>query len=319
MTDEIKAPEAPVVQPEAPADEPLIDNRRAEIEKLVIAENENVPEPAPVPETEKPKEEVKGEEPSEDPVERIKKSVQKRIDKVVAQKKSVEEELAETKAELERLKANPKVEVPVEKKDDTPPTPEQVEAYIAKMQEEGNHKEAAAAIRYLVKLEKEEALRVAKEEQERAQREAEAQKTRQLQDWTNLCRDYVVYDSTGNPDPKSDMSLQNQNGLLYKTALSLYNDKELHADFYNDSNVIQGFRRAVADAYRELHQQGLVNKTPKGETVIPRNPRQVLAEPTAEIVEDTPVNNSNSLSDADKVREEIKARNKNRFLRKIPQ
>ena len=76
------------------------------------------------------------------------------------------------------------------------------------------------------------------------------------------------------------------NGLLYKTAVSLYNDKELHADFYNNPDVMMGFRRAVADAYREIHQQGLI-KNPKGEEIAPRNPRQVLADPSAEIVEET--------------------------------
>jgi len=325
MTDELKAPEAPVVIPEAPADESLIDNRRTEIEKLVITANNTFPEPE-APETPEPlKAEEKKEEPKaevSDPVERIKNSVQKRIDKVIAQKKTVEEENAELRAELERLKANSKPTETSTPKDDTPPTPEQVEAYIAKMQEEGNHKEAAAAIRYLVKLEKEEALKKVKDEQDKAQKEAEAQKVKIDADMKALANDYVVYDEKGQPDINSDLTLANQKGLLFKTAISLYNDKELHRDFYNDPDVVSGFRRAVADAYREIHQQGLINKTPKGETVITekRTPRVALADPSAEVIEETPAqSNSNSLSDAEKVREEIRARNKNRFLRKIPQ
>jgi len=81
-----------------------------------------------------------------------------------------------------------------------------------------------------------------------------------------------------------------------------------------------GFRRAVADAYREIHRQGLI-KTPKGEVVIPerKETRAVLADPSTDSSEEVAQpNNSNSLSDAEKVREEIKARNKNRFIRKIP-
>lgn len=323
MEEKEVVPEAPVAEtPKATeVEESLIENRRASIEDLVITQNETFPEPeAPeAPKDEKPKEkkEEKVEERAEDPLDRIKKSVQKRIDKVVAQKKSAEEELAEARAEIERLKSRTP-EVPSTPKDDTPPTPEQVEAYIAKMQEEGNWKEAAAATRYLVKLEKEMALKEIRETETKAQKEAEAKKARTDAELKALANDYVVYDESGNPDPKNDMTLANKNGLLYKTAIGLYNDAELHKDFYNDENVVNGFRRAVADAYREIHQQNLIKNTPKGE-IIPRNPRQVLADPDAVAVEETQPNNSNSLSDAEKVREEIKFRNKNRFIRKIPQ
>lgn len=319
MTDENKAPEAPVeeVKPEAPADGSLIENRRAEIEKLVQSENETVPENPDAPEpakAEEPEEKPEPEKP-EDPLERIKKSVQKRIDKVVAQKKTLEEELAETKAELDRLKAR----VPEPQSDDSPPTVEQVEAYIVKMREEGNVKEEVAAMRYLVKLEKEQALKEVRETQTKAQKEESAKKERELASWADLQRDYVAYDSVGNPDLKSDLTLSNQNGLLYKTALSLYNDKDLHADFYNDPNVINGFRRAVADAYREIHQQGLIKQTPKGQlTETRRVPRPVLADPDAEVVEDT-APQSVPLSDAEKVREEIRARKNNRYIRKLSQ
>lgn len=314
MEEMVKAPEAPVVEPKAPADEPIIDNRRAQIEQLVIAENNTFPEPE-VPEVPEPKVEAPKEEKAEDPIQKIKDSVQKRIDKVVAQKKSAEEELAEARAEIERLKSKtPEATTP---KDNTPPTPEQVEAYIAKMQEEGNHKEAAAAIRYLVKLEKEVALKEVREEQTKVQQEEAAKKAKADAEMKALANDYVSYNDKGEPDAKSDLTLANKNGLLFKTAITLYNDMELHKQFYDDPNPVQGFRRAVADAFKEIHQQGLI-KTPK-EVIIPRNPREVLADPDAVVPEDTtPSNNSNFLSDAEKVREEIKARNKNRFLRKIP-
>ncbi len=327
MEKEKKVAEAPgVEEPEAAAEvvveESLIDNRRAEIEKLVITENETIPEPEVDSETlpkEEKKEEIKVAE--DDPLERIKKSVQKRIDKVVAQKKSVEEELAETKAELTRLKASPKSPetVPDKKEDGKEPTPEQVESYIIKMREEGNVKEEIAATRYLIKLEKELALKEVRDEQIKTQKESEAKNSKELADWTDLSKDYLAYDETGKLDAKSDLNLSNQNGLLYKTALALYNDKELHADFYDNPNVMQGFRRAVADAYREIHQQGLLKQTPKGTQIVTekRTPRQALAEPNADSPEESPSPNinSNSLSDAEKVREEIKARNKNRFKR----
>jgi len=317
MVEETKVPEVPVaeVKPETPA-ESLIDNRRAEIEKLVIAENESSPvQTEVVPVVEKTEEPSKDDAVvSDDPIERMKKSVQKRIDKVIAKSKSVEEELAETKAELERLKNGTKTpETTPTTKDDAPPTVEQIEAYIIKMREEGNVKEEIAATRYLIKVEKDMAIKEVKESQTKSFKEAEAQKSKQLNDWTMLSKDYET------TNPKDELNLSNQNGILYKTALALYNDKELHKDFYDNSDVIMGFRRAVADAYREIHRQGLI-KTPKGEVVIPeRKTRAVLADPSTDSSEEVAQpNNSNSLSDAEKVREEIKARNKNRFIRKIP-
>lgn len=314
MADETKVTVAPVTTEATEESQP--DDKRAQLEKLVIASNEHIPEvesetPPPKPE------EVKEEPDSEDPVERIKKSVQKRIDKVVAQKKSAEEELIEARAEIERLKNAKPEEKPVTPKDDTPPTPEQVEAYIVKMREEGNVKEEIAATRYLIKLEKELALKEVRDEQNKTSKEAEAVKQKQLNDWVALSNDYVVYNPDGTQDLKSDLNLANQKGLLYQTALSLYNDKDLHKDFYNDPNVMNGFRRAVADAFREIHQQGLI-KTPKGESITPvkRSIRETLADPSADSGEEVEKGTiSNSLSDAEKVREEIKARNKNRFKR----
>lgn len=319
MPDEPKVAEVPVPEKvETPADESLIDNRRTAVENQVIAANETYPEPEEVPEelVEKPitKEEPEVEEP--DQITKIKQSVQKRIDKVVAKQKSAEEKLAEVEAELARLKASPNTAIATPK-DDTPPTPEQVEAYILKMREEGNAKEEIAATRYLIKLEKEIAIKEVRDEQEKASKEAKAREAQELSDWTSLQKDYVVYTRDGKVDAKADLNLSNQSGLLYKTALALYQDKELHAEYYNDPNTIMGFRRAVADAYREIHQQGLI-KTPKGEPVMieKRTPRQVLAEPEAESAEE-PAQSTQvaSLSDAEKVREEIKARKKNRFIR----
>jgi hypothetical protein len=95
----------------------------------------------------------------------------------------------------------------------------------------------------------------------------------------------------------------------------LYNDKQLHADNYNNPDVIQGFRRAVADAYREIHQQGLI-KTPKGEVAEKKSLRAMLADPSMQMEEETVQSPTTTLSDAEKVREEIKSRNKNRFIKR---
>jgi hypothetical protein len=163
-----------VAKPEStePKVESFIENRRSEVEKLVQDANAVMPESeVQAEEKVEAKEEPKPEDM--DPLTRIKKSVQKRIDKVVAQKKTLEEELAETKAELERLKSTPRQPEQGTPKDDTPPTPEQVEAYIVKMREEGNTKEEISATRYLIKLEKELALKEVEEKQTKAHREAE--------------------------------------------------------------------------------------------------------------------------------------------------
>jgi len=327
MIDDVKVP----VVPETTADESLIENPREAIEQAVITENETIPEPIPA-EVEEVAEEVKKEDVVEDPLERIKKSVQKRIDKKHAQLKTAEEELAEARAEIERLKANPKASETTTPKDDAPPTPEQVEAYILNMKQKSieareigdksaellAEKEAIAANRYLIKIEKELAVKAVRDEQDAIKKQAEAKNQKQLADWTNLSKDYLVYTPDGKVDAKNELNLSNQQGLLYKTALALYQDKELHADFYNDPDTIQGFRRAVSDAYREIHQQGLI-KSPKVDSIesVRRNPRIALAEPDAAESEEPIQRDTNHLSDAEKVREEIKNRNKIRNSRKV--
>jgi len=298
--------------------ESLIENPRAAIESAIILENET-PEVHPEEPTEsKPKDESLEQKPESDentdPIARIKASVQKRIDKVVAKQKSAEERLAEAEAELARLRANP--QVTAEKKtDDAPPTIEQVEAYIVKMAEEGNKKEEIAATRYLIKLEKEAAIREVEERQANIKKEAEARATRENQALLDLAKDYIIYDDKGHVDMKADMTLANQKGKLFETAMALYNDPELHKLYYNDPDRAMGLRRAVQDANRELHAQGLVS-TPKADGIETRRvTRQVLADPEAVEAEDTPTPPSNLLSDADKVREEIKQRNRLRNSR----
>lgn len=287
------------------------DKKRMEIEAIVIKENETIPETVsdetPQEET-VAKPEVKAEPKAdvetkpEDTVDRIKKSVQKRIDKEVAKRKTLEEELEELRLENAALKSK-KAETVVSK--DDKPTIEQCEAYIIKMRQEGNVQEEIAAMRYLVQLEKEAAIESVKKEQEKQTQAVVKQQT----DWANLVTDYLVYDEKGAVDNTHELSLSNQKGLLYTTAMSLYQDKELNKQFYNDPDKIQGFRRAVADAYREIHQQGLFKPKTREEVIpVPKNKTQVLAEPSSDAVEETTPSVSSNLSDADKVRLEIKRR-----------
>lgn len=315
MTDEVKVPETPV-ETKVSADESLIDNPRAAVEKAVITFNETPDTQVEEVVEETPKKEEVVEEPPVSEIDRIKQSVQKRINQVVAQKKSAEEQLAEAQAEIARLKASPKSDTPTDKKDDAP-TIEQVEAYIIKMAEEGNKKEEIAATRYLIKLEKEAAVKEVEERQQKTREEAQAKVTRENNALLDLAKDYVVYDDKGKPDLKSDLTLANQKGKLFEVAMSLYKDPELHALYYNDPDRAMGLRRAVADAYREIHQQGLIKNTPKVDSIETRRvTRQVLADPDAVEAEEQAPANPNLLSDADKVREEIKSRNKMRNSRR---
>jgi len=316
MPDEIKAPVVPDPTVETPADETLIDNPRAEIEKAIITENETIPDPVlDEPEKAEVAEEKAPEAQPLSEVDRIKQAVQKRIDKVVAKQKSAEERLAEAEAELARLRANPQTPVDPSKKDEAP-TIEQVEAYIIKMAEEGNKKEEIAATRYLIKLEKEAAIKEVEERQNKQQTEAKQRADRENAALLELAKDYVIYDKEGKPDMKSDLTLANQKGKLFQVAMALYQDPELHKLYYNDPDRATGLRRATADAYREIHQQGLIT-TPKDSVVetIKRTPRQSLADPDAVEVDESPVQSTHVLSDADKVREEIKLRNKLRNSR----
>lgn len=309
-------PEVPAVEtPKLETPEPVIINRREAIEKAVAEQNEIIPPPEveEVAEVKKDTSEIKAEEEIIDPVERIKKATQKRFDKLTAKNKSAEEELAELRLENERLKANPKVPEKEVPKDNTPPTPEQVEAYIAQMQEEGNWKAAAAATRYLVKIEKDQAIKEVRDEQNRVQTQSKEFETKTNQQMKELASDYVVLDDKGQPDISADLTLANQKGLLFKLALDYFNDKDRHGERYNDPNVVNGFRRAVADAYRDIAEHNRQTRlTPKGEVNEPRRTqtRAALADPDTDFSDETPTQSTHTstLSDADKVRAEIKAR-----------
>ena len=101
----------------------FIDKRREEVENLAIEENAThaseiveqlltTEEPAKT-ETDKVKETVEPKKVAEDtdPIERMKSKVQKRIDKEVAKTKTLEEQLNETRRELEEIRTKQNAQV----------------------------------------------------------------------------------------------------------------------------------------------------------------------------------------------------------------
>lgn len=282
------------------------DAKRQSIEEKVseINDSPNVAkEEAPVTEAAKPTEEVSSDKTEDN----LKKSIQKRINKEVAKRKTAEEELADARAEIERLRSS-KTEDAVNPSKSAEPTIEQCEAYIIKMREEGNVQQEVSAMRYLVKLEKDAAIKAVKEEQEAERTKVTQVSAKQQSDWISLNRDY----ESENPE----LNLSNQSGLLYKKAMELYQDPELR-EVYSDSDRIAGFRKAVHDTYRHLVENGLPKKHSETIDTTPRVKVRtpVLAEPITDSAEETSQSAPSNLSDAEKVREEILNRRKNRTLR----
>lgn len=334
MSDDKGALEQPVVVPQAiteptqTAHEEAMNPREA-LEAMVMAKNEEV-RPFESDETEAPvapKKEEASVEPTQEelsnPTERVKSEMLKRINKLTARTKSAEEELAELRAENERLKrVETKTEAKAEVKESKPeekrdPTDAEIDAAYEKALSEGDHKFAAQIARYLAERT---ANRIAderiKQVESKTALQSEAQK-KQLNDWVTLCRDYEPTTEDGKVDMKHPLNLSNQNGLLYKTALDLFQDKDLKVK-YAGYDTMTGFRIAVNDAYREILEQGLYKPVRESAKVVsePKQVRKpVLAEPDSDGADDSAPRNENLMSDADKVREEIKDRQRNRFKR----
>ena len=259
---------------------------------------------------ETPAEEVKPAEETPKPIEEddaLKKNIQKRINKEVAKRKTLEEQLAEKEEEIARLKAG-KTPDSTETKN-VEPTIEQCEAYIIKCREEGDIKNEVAAMRYLVKLEKDAALKEVRKEQEERTTRATQATAKQQSDWINLNKDY----ESENPE----INLSNQNSLLYKSAMRLYQDPDLR-EVYSDSDRIAGFRKAVHDAHRHILENGLHKKsetldtTPRVKAAI----KPVLAEPSNDSAEETVSQVSKVLTDAEKVKDDILTRRANRYVKR---
>lgn len=290
---------------------------RSQIENQVIEDNAKIPEPLveePSEPEKKSEEETPKETPhsepetKEDPVDRIKKSVQKRIDKEVAKRKTLEEQLAEKEAELERLRKPGQEPKNADTKRE--PTDAEIQAALKKAREDGDVDFEVQILNYAIERKANQiADQRVKAIEERTSTQTAKQK-KQQEDWIALNSDYLVRDESGNADINHPLSLTNQKGLLYTTALSLYQDKDLRQSLYNDPDSIQGFRRAVSDAYREIMQQGLYKPVKKevADDTPKRNPTQQLAEPSSDADDGIQTQRVTQMSDAEKVREEIKAR-----------
>jgi hypothetical protein len=332
MTDEQKgALEQPeVVVSDAIQTAPDQMNPREAIEAAVIAKNAETytveseeTEAPPTPKKDAAEAEQKPEE-SSNPSDRVKAEMLKRINKVTARAKSAEERLAELEAENQRLRESKEskevvAEVKSTTTDKREPTMEECEAALEKAFSEGDHKFAAQVTKYMAELTaKSQRAEAEKALSERSTKQSESQK-KQLADWTTLCRDYEPIDSEGKADLKHPLNLSNQNGLLYKTALDLFQDKDLKVK-YSGYDPITGFRLAVNDAYRGIIEQGLYKPARETAKVVAEEKvvrRQVLAEPDSDGDDSTPSQVNTNLSDADKVREEIKDRQRNRFKRPL--
>lgn len=305
---------------EAMPESPHGDDVRKAIEKQAMAKNEEIPvvqdETSEVVETpeKKPQEVAKQEMPEEDNLDKIKKSVQKRIGKLTAKTKTLEEQLAEKEAELEALrnaKVEPKAETTEIKRE---PTMEECRKALAKAASEGDWDFHAQVTEYMAeakaKLQRQEAEKVFSE---RTTKQTEAQKKQQA-DWIALNRDYEVTGDDGKPDTSSDMTLANQNGLLYKTAINLFKDPDVNVKYAvknpdGSLDTIMGFRLAVNDAYRGLIEQGHyqpVKKVVEGKPKL--DPKRQLAVPESDGSDDLTPQAPSNLSDAEKASYEIKSR-----------
>jgi hypothetical protein len=311
---EVKVPEDLKSPGEAPKVE--VPSARSLIEDQVLDAVEppvETPQVSPTPPDEvKPAEEPKVEAPLES---KLKEKIQKRINKEVAKRKTLEEQLAEKEAEIAQLRSQT---APAQKVDgNAEPTDAQIREALIKAQRDGDVEFATDIMLYAAE-------RKAKRERELAMKEVEETNRRQVDEskrqqveWTMLVNDYVEHDEEGKPDLKHELSLTNQNGALYKAAMTLYQDKELRESHYNDPNKILGFRRAVSDAYRELVREGRY-LTSKKEAPISsedlksstqRRKTMQLAEPGSE-TSDVDVTPKGPVSDTDNVAQEILNRRK---------
>jgi len=255
----------------------------------------------------------------EDEVERLKSKMQKRIGKEVGKRKSVEERLKEAEAEVARLKeAKDSPTKEDGEKETPPPSVDQIKAYIIKMREEGNVAEEVQANVYLVERLRDDAIKKIEEKQNAV----ETERVTKVKRYQELVNDFSIVDKSGKLDMNHPLNLANQDSKLFKTAMALYTDKELQKEFYSDPDKINGFRRAVSDAYRELVQMGVI-KDSKPELKTNREPvkkrqKAQLGSPGAETEDRKPVD-STLLTDADKVKQEMLARRKfNAQRMKVP-
>jgi hypothetical protein len=296
---------------EAPKEEPKELSPRELAEQALEPKEEVKEESSPEPAKETPpKQDEKTPDETSIP-EQIKAKIQKRIDKVTARAKTAEERVAELEAENERLrKGEIKPEVAQDPKRE--PTDAEIRAALIKAKQDGDVEFEVQIIEFMADR-KAKAERLAAEKQFEERQSKQTQATAQQQkDWVDLNRDYE--------SKNTELNLANQQGTLYKTAMALFMDKELQASHYNDPNRIMAFRRAVADAHREIMENNLLgNRNPGNETngrseepssKSEARKRTQLAEPSSEVSEETTPSSSKVESEADVIANEIKRRKK---------
>ena len=285
--------------------EEVVLSERAQLEEQVTKERNTFPD------------DPKVEAPPELKPEAKKDNVQKRIDKVIAQKKSAEEELAEARAEIERLKQVKPEEVKKEESK-APPTIDQIEAYIVQVEERLDNtdlssaersqlrKEKVAATRYLIQREKEDAITSLKAEQEAQQSSIQKKNESLLKEWVELANDYADRTDDGKLVETSDFNLNNKDSLLYRQAMEFY--KAGKDSRYKNESSVQGFRKAVIDAYNDITRSPKPTQGDEVSAGAELRKRAQLANPSSEVSDDAPL--PKNLSDTDVVTQEITRRQK---------
>ena len=279
-------------------------SRRFEVEEKIQKDRETFPEP--VVEEVKVEEKVADKVEAADPTKTVKDKVQKRIDKAVAKQKTAEEELAQVRAENEKLKSQ--IKPPAESEADVKrePTDAEIRTALLKAKRDGDLEFEVQILEYMAE-------RKAKKERAEAEltlsesRKKQAEQVEQFQkDWKNIELDY----QSENPE----MNLSNPKSLLYRTAKALYEDKDLAKSVYSDPNRAHAMRLAVSDAFREIVENNLlpgnketVEEVKPSETKLRK--RAQLADPSSSVAEEiqTVVKD---LSDTEKVLNDVKRRKK---------
>jgi len=308
--------------------DPLSDRQKAEdlITDQLRQKPEEVTEEV-VEENKEVKEDAKVEESNE--AEKLQEKINKRIGKEVAKRKSVEEEKdelananADLKARIEALEAK-KEPVKEEAKKD-PTIDDVVKAYKnAKPESEAAEGEltkesvTAYVMENLKTLTAEVANKIADERIGNMEKQNQTNQAQQVQ-WNALVTDYTLLDKDGKPDMKHPLNLQNQNSLLYQTALKNFKNKALAQERgYDRPDKVLGFRLAVSDAHRAIVdaiEKGEVKLTQKKEnlkinqTAKQRKKSELASSDAESVIEETSTEPKQSQSADDKVAEAVRER-----------
>ena len=300
------APEPQKTEETKTIGEPVISERdklRMDVEEKIVGE------PAPLPpETTVTVQEVEAkpkETENEDATERLKAKIEKRIGKEVAKRKTLEEQLAEKDAEIERLKSG----VQVEKKPEKEPTLQEIAAALKKARDDGDTQFEVEILDYMAE-------RKAKKERKEAEEsytKTQTQATERQRKWGEIVQDYTVTDDSGAEVKDHPLNLANPQSQLYKTANALYLDPELKKHRYSSGTEMENLRRAISDAYVELTKMGVSKKETTHEVNNDgKTPKErlktSLVEPSAAKEESQPKAPAKPKNDQDKVLDEVKHR-----------